>query len=175
MGFRVKSGVLMPSGSSSTYWVIITPGTFDFFFIFTVDSWDALRYLEMYKCSTALISIHMFQKRLYYTFSFPHIIYYSSVMCSWNLQCSNSLLTLPWSLWLLFLCFTYFKHLDLDNGFSSTAKNPHYNALLKQFIINKATLLSLLRHSFKGFSLWWFLCLNKGLFPVVNAQHILES
>lgn len=36
MGFRVKSGVLIPSGITSTYWVIITPGTFDLFLILTV-------------------------------------------------------------------------------------------------------------------------------------------
>lgn len=35
IGFRVKSGVLIPSGSTSTYWVIITPGTLDLFLIFT--------------------------------------------------------------------------------------------------------------------------------------------
>lgn len=36
MGFRVKSGVLIPSGIISKYWVIITPGTFDLFLILTV-------------------------------------------------------------------------------------------------------------------------------------------
>lgn len=36
MGFRVKSGVLIPSGITSTHWVIITPGTIDFFLILTV-------------------------------------------------------------------------------------------------------------------------------------------
>lgn len=35
MGFRVKSGVLSPSGITSTYWVIITPGTLDLFLILT--------------------------------------------------------------------------------------------------------------------------------------------
>lgn len=35
MGFRVKSGVLIPSGITSTFWVIITPGTLDFFLILT--------------------------------------------------------------------------------------------------------------------------------------------
>lgn len=35
MGFREKSGVLIPSGITSTYWVIITPGTLDLFLILT--------------------------------------------------------------------------------------------------------------------------------------------
>lgn len=46
MGFRVKSGVVDPGGSSSTYCVTITPGTLDLFLIATE------------------ISEHCFQKRI---------------------------------------------------------------------------------------------------------------
>lgn len=35
MGFRLKSGVVNPSGITSTYCVIITPGTLDFLLILT--------------------------------------------------------------------------------------------------------------------------------------------
>lgn len=35
MGFLMKSGVVHPGGSSSTYCVIITPGTLDLFLIAT--------------------------------------------------------------------------------------------------------------------------------------------
>lgn len=57
MGFRVKSGVLMPSGSSSTYWVIITPGTRDLFLILTVMKWEELHYFYISEETFAFMCI----------------------------------------------------------------------------------------------------------------------
>lgn len=59
MGLRVKSGVLMPSGNSSTNWVIITPGTLDFFLILTVKgnyTFIAYTFVKKTKAKLSLIN-----------------------------------------------------------------------------------------------------------------------
>lgn len=85
MGLRVKSGVVMPSGSSSTYWVIITPGTLDLFLILTVIKWihkiiHDLMCEEL--CWTLLISIYNFFVYLDLMYTTLHIKWSVLVMRS---------------------------------------------------------------------------------------------